>query len=182
MHRILHRALQNPTLKRLKQGVKMFTKTSFRFWTRIKRMTGIERKAETEINSLCLLQNGSDEPFMLCRWNFFVQTLESSTDHTVSLKFFVFVFRSLRLIRSIREIRVQNKMKAALMNPFCAFMEKRERNPPEKSNNFERFFGDSTLTFLTYRNTFRLPILPTRRAVLLRRRGIKIRRREILIC
>ena len=43
VHKILHRALQNPTLKRLKQGVKMFTKTSFRFWTRIKRMQGIER-------------------------------------------------------------------------------------------------------------------------------------------
>ena len=161
----------------------MFTKTSFRFWTRIKRMTGIERKAETEINSLCLLQNRSDEPFMLCRWNFFAQTLESSTDHTVSLKFFVFVFRPLRLIRSIRSIRIQNRIYAPLSWVHsCAFMEKRERNPPKKSNNFERFFGDSTLTFLTYRNTFRLPILPTRRAVLLRRREIKIRRREILIC
>ena len=52
----------------------------------------------------------------------------------------------------------------------------------EKTNNFERFFGDSTLTFLTFRNTYRLLILPTRRAVLLRRREIKIRRREILIC
>ena len=39
--------------------------------------------------------------------------------------------------------------------------------PPQKSNNFESFFGDSTLTFLTFRNTFRLPILPTRRAVFL---------------
>ena len=37
----------------------------------------------------------------------------------------------------------------------------------QKSNNFERFFSDSTLTFLTYRNTFHLPILPTRRAVFL---------------
>ena len=37
----------------------------------------------------------------------------------------------------------------------------------QKSNNFERFFGDSTLTFLTFENTFRLPILPSRRAVLL---------------
>ena len=39
----LHKSVQNPTLKRLKQGVRMFTKTSFRFWTRIKRMQGIER-------------------------------------------------------------------------------------------------------------------------------------------
>ena len=39
--------------------------------------------------------------------------------------------------------------------------------PLQKSNNFERFFGDSTLTFLTSRNTFRLPILPTRRIIFL---------------
>ena len=38
---------------------------------------------------------------------------------------------------------------------------------PKKSNNFERFFSDSTLTSLTYRNTFRLPILPSRRVVFL---------------
>ena len=37
----------------------------------------------------------------------------------------------------------------------------------KKSNNFERFFSDLTLTFLTFGNTFRLPILPSRRAVLL---------------
>ena len=42
---------------------------------------------------------------------------------------------------------------------FCA--------PLQKSNNFESFFSDLTLTFLTYRNTFRLPILPTRRIVFL---------------
>ena len=34
-----------------------------------------------------------------------------------------------------------------------------------KTNNFERFFRDSTLTSLTSGNTFRLVILPTRRAV-----------------
>ena len=57
----------------------------------------------------------------------------------------------------------------------------------QKTNNFEPFFSDSTLTFLTYRNTFRLPILPSRRAVLLclplikiRGRQIKIRGRQIL--
>ena len=45
----------------------------------------------------------------------------------------------------------------------------RDSSPPRswKSNNFERFFSDSTLTFLTYRNTFRLPILPIRRVVFL---------------
>ena len=42
--------------------------------------------------------------------------------------------------------------------PLCA---------TQKSNNFEPCFGDSTLTFLTYRNTFRLLILPTRRAAFL---------------
>ena len=41
------------------------------------------------------------------------------------------------------------------------------RAPLQKSNNFERFFSDSTLTFLTFGNTFRLSILPTRRAVFL---------------
>ena len=38
---------------------------------------------------------------------------------------------------------------------------------PQKSNNFESFFSDSTLTFLTFGNTFRLPILPTRRIIFL---------------
>ena len=51
----------------------------------------------------------------------------------------------------------------------------------EKTNNFERFFGDSTLTFLTFGNTYRLLILPTRRAVLLRGRERKIRGRQIKI-
>ena len=55
---------------------------------------------------------------------------------------------------------------------FCA--------PLQKSNNFESFFSDLTLTFLTYRNTFRLPILPTRRIIFLCLPLIKIRRRQIL--
>ena len=55
------------------------------------------------------------------------------------------------------------------------------RLPPQKSNNFEPFFSDSTLTFLTYRNTFRLVILPTRRAVFLCLPLIKIRGRQIKI-
>ena len=50
---------------------------------------------------------------------------------------------------------------------------------PQKSNNFESFFSDSTLTFLTSENTFRLPILPTRRIILLCLPLIKIRRRQI---
>ena len=37
----------------------------------------------------------------------------------------------------------------------------------KKSNNFERFFADSTLTFLTFENTFCLPIFPTRRIIFL---------------
>ena len=49
----------------------------------------------------------------------------------------------------------------------------------KKTNNFERFFGDSTLTFLTFRNTYRLVILPTRRLVLLRGRERKIWGRQI---
>ena len=51
----------------------------------------------------------------------------------------------------------------------------------EKTNNFKRFFGDSTLTFLTFGNTFRLQILPTRRLVLLRGRERKIWGRQIKI-
>ena len=38
---------------------------------------------------------------------------------------------------------------------------------PKKSNNFERFFSDSTLTFLTFGNIFHLPILPSRRIIFL---------------
>ena len=41
------------------------------------------------------------------------------------------------------------------------------RLPLQKSNNFESFFSDLTLTFLTFRNTFRLVILPTWRIVFL---------------
>ena len=37
----------------------------------------------------------------------------------------------------------------------------------QKSNNFEPIFSDLTLTFLTFGNTFRLPILPSRRIILL---------------
>ena len=54
-------------------------------------------------------------------------------------------------------------------------------NSPKKSNNFEPFFGDSALTFLTFGNTFRLQILPTRRLVLLRGRERKIWGRQIKI-
>ena len=39
--------------------------------------------------------------------------------------------------------------------------------PPKKSNNFEPIFSDSTLTFLTFGNTFRLPVLPIRRIIFL---------------
>ena len=46
---------------------------------------------------------------------------------------------------------------------LCLLFEKFRK----KTNNFEPFFSDSTLTFLTYENTFRLPILPTRRAIFL---------------
>ena len=51
--------------------------------------------------------------------------------------------------------------------------------PPQNSNNFESFFSDLTLTFLTSENTFRLPILPIRRIVFLSLPLIKIRRRQI---
>ena len=51
----------------------------------------------------------------------------------------------------------------------------------EKNNNFVRFCADSTLTFLTFGNTFRLQILPTRCLVLLRGRERKICGRQIKI-
>ena len=91
------------------------------------------------------------------------------------------------LVQTINSCSKQNqfvpqKMKAALMNPFMSIDgEKRRKSTPKKTNNFERFFGDSTLTFLTFGNTFRLLILPTRRLVLLRGRERKIRRRQIKI-
>ena len=52
---------------------------------------------------------------------------------------------------------------------------------PKKTNNFESFFSDSTLTFLTSGNTSRLPILPTRRIIFLCLPQIKIRGRQIKI-
>ena len=61
---------------------------------------------------------------------------------------------------------VPKQIKAALMNPFMSILgEKRGRSAPKKNNNFERFFADSTLTFLTFGNTFRLVFLPTRRVI-----------------
>ena len=69
----------------------------------------------------------------------------------------------------------------------CPFLIPRCRwTPLKKSNNFEPFFSDSALTFLTSENTFRLPILPSRRIIFLclpliktRGRQIKIRGRQI---
>ena len=69
---------------------------------------------------------------------------------------------------------------------FQASRHHRPLRAQEKLNIFEPFFSDWTLTFLTSGNTFRLPILPTRRAVLLclpqiliRGRQRKIRGRQI---
>ena len=47
-----------------------------------------------------------------------------------------------------------------------SWREKRKERA-EKTNNFERFFADLTLTFLTFENTFRLVFLPTRRIIFL---------------
>ena len=54
--------------------------------------------------------------------------------------------------------------------------------PPQKSNNFERFFSDSTLTFLTFENTSRLPILPIRRIVFLCLPQILLSLPQIFLC
>ena len=74
---------------------------------------------------------------------------------------------------------VPQKNESRLDEPILEhwWREKRKERA-EKNNNFERFFGDSTLTFLTFGNTYRLVILPTRRLVLLRGRERKIRGRE----
>ena len=61
-----------------------------------------------------------------------------------------------------------------------SWREKRKERA-EKTNNFERFFRDSTLTSLTFENTFRLLILLTRCLVLLRGRERKICGRQIKI-
>ena len=102
---------------------------------------------------------------------------------------FVFQTKSIRVsqTKSIRvsqtkTIRAPNKMKAALMKSFMSILgEERGKSAPKKNNNFERFFGDSTLTFLTFGNIYRLSILPTRRLVLLRGRERKIWGRQIKI-
>ena len=82
----------------------------------------------------------------------------------------LFVSLSLRL-SPIRVIRVP-KWTPIWWAHSWAFMERKVEEFRRKNNNFERFFRDSTLTSLTFENTFRLPILPTRRVVLLRRREI----------
>ena len=88
------------------------------------------------------------------------------------------------LVQSLfkQSIRAPPKNESRLDEPIHEHTWRGKRKEcAEKTNNFERFFGDSTLTFLTFGNTFRLQILPTRRLVLLRGREIKIRGREIKI-
>ena len=68
--------------------------------------------------------------------------------------------------RSLKSPSLQGGVGVGLEKPFPSGRGW-GRLPLQKSNNFEPFFGDSTLTFLTFGNTFRLPILPSRRAVLL---------------
>ena len=94
------------------------------------------------------------------------------------------------LVQSLfkQSIRVPNKNKSCPKNesrlddPIHEHTWRGKRKEgAEKTNNFERFFGDSTLTFLTFGNTFRLQILPTRCLVLLRGRERKIWGRQIKI-
>ena len=79
-----------------------------------------------------------------------------------------------RMVRIVRNVCNERNERNVLYERYERKTENgnrrwRESSPPRswKSNNFERFFSDSTLTFLTYWNTFRLPILPTRRIILL---------------
>ena len=96
-----------------------------------------------------------------------------------------FVFNSCsrkQFVFQTKSIRAPPKNESRLDEPIHehSWREKRKERA-EKTNNFERFFADSTLTFLTFGNTFRLVFLPTRRAVLLRGRERKICGRQIKI-
>ena len=62
-------------------------------------------------------------------------------------------------VTNVTNVKQEMKIGGDATRHFC--------KPLQKSNNFEPFFSDSTLTFLTSENTFRLPILPIRRAVFL---------------
>ena len=88
----------------------------------------------------------------------------------VSLSFWLFVFLTLCLFVFLTLWLFDSSSLSLLVEKFR-----------QKTNNFERFFSDSTLTFLTYRNIFRLPILPTRRAIFLCLPLIKIWGRQIKI-
>ena len=96
-----------------------------------------------------------------------------------------FVFNSCsrkQFVFQTKSIRAPQKNESRLDEPIHEHSWRGKRKErAEKSNNFERFFADLTLTFLTFENTFRLPILPTRRLVLLRGRERKIRGRQIKI-
>ena len=79
---------------------------------------------------------------------------------------FVTFVTNVTYVTNVRNVKQEMAIGGDASRHSCA--------PLQKSNNFERFFGDSTLTFLTSENTFYLPILPTRRLVLLRGRERKI--------
>ena len=99
----------------------------------------------------------------------------SSLPLLVPLTLWLFVFLTLCLFDSL-SLSPFLSLSLCLFDSLslCLLFEKFR----QKTNNFEPFFSDSTLTFLTYRNTFRLPILPTRRVIFLCLPLIQIRGRQ----
>ena len=162
---------QNPTLNPTRRASKTLhwgvSNPTFCFWTRMERMERIVRYVCNERNE----RNERDERKTgngNRRWR------ASSLRLFLSLTLWLLDSLTLWLLDS-------------LTLPFSFPPTRHFCKPPKKSNNFERIFSDSTLTFLTYRNTSRLPILPIRHIILLCLplikiwgRQIKIRGRQIL--
>ena len=136
------------------------TNERMEFRTRISRISRISRmerlvRLEQIVRNVCNERNERDERDERNERDVCKTGNGNRWWHASSLRFFLsltpWLFLSLSLWLFVSPSR-------RLVTP-CA--------PLQKSNNFERIFSDLTLTFLTYRNTFRLPILPIRRAVFL---------------
>ena len=112
---------------------------------------------------------------------------EAQTIHKLYIEPYIEAFQTLHSERTRNYTRggtqtlhngVQSISTGVLYKPSCITLCRSLKSPslqggvgvglrPKKSNNFEPIFSDSTLTFLTYRNTFLLVILPTRRIIFL---------------
>ena len=166
MLQTIHKLYTNPTLRRSKPYTASVRKTIheaehkpyFLFWTRISRMEFRTRKVRMErmvriVRNVCNERNVRYERKIgngNRRWR------ASSLPPSLPL------FDSLSLPISFPPPRHSFPPPRHSCAPL-----RHSRAPLQKSNNFESFFSDLTLTFLTYLNTFRLPILPSRRIVFL---------------